>query len=295
LLTPDSVRTLVPIVLNNAGGIPVELHTHCTTGLGPLVSLEAIKLGITIINTALPPLADGSSLPNLFNVAENARALGHEPVIDEDLLRPVSEHLYKIAKREGFPVGAPVEYRYSQYLHQVPGGMISNLGHQLRVIGLGDRLADTLEETTRVRADLGYPIMVTPLSQFVGSQAAINVIAGAPYREVTDQVIKYALGQFGREAAESMDPNVKDKVLDRPRARELAAWEPEELSLEEIRAKFGGPETSDEELMLRWLLTTEEIAAMRAAPAITEYRVANHPLVGLVAELAHRSDINRIL
>ena len=294
LLTLDSIRSLVPVIVENADGIPIELHTHCTTGLGPLVCLEAIKLGITIINTALPPLADGSSLPSLFNVAENARALGHEPMIDEDLLKSVSEQLFAIAKREGFPIGAPVEYRYSQYLHQVPGGMISNLGHQLRVVGLGDRLEDALEETTRVRADLGYPIMVTPLSQFVGSQAAINVIAGAPYKEVTDQVIKYALGQFGTEASEAMDPNVKDKILDRPRARELAAWEPEELSLEEMRSKFGGAGVSDEELMLRWLLNTEEIAAMRAAPAITEYKLAGHPLVSLVAALAQRSDINHI-
>lgn len=294
LLTLDTIRALVPVILENAGGIPVELHTHCTTGLAPLVCLEAIGLGITIINTALPPLADGSSLPSLFNVAENARALGHVPLIDEELLRPVSEHLSAIAKREGFPMGAPVEYRTSQYLHQVPGGMISNLAHQLRVVGLGDRLDDTLEESTRVRADLGYPIMVTPLSQFVGSQAAINVIAGEPYKQVTDQIIKYALGQFGREASEAMDPDVKDKVLDRPRARELAAWEPEELSLEEMRAKFGGAGVSDEELMLRWLLTAEEIAAMRAAPASTEYRLARHPLVALVAELAQRTDINHI-
>ncbi len=294
LLTPDTTRALVPVILANANGIPVEIHSHCTTGLGPLNCLEAMELGITIVNTALPPLADGSSLPSLFNVAENARALGHEPMIDLESLRPVSEHLTRIAEREGFPIGRPAEYRYAQYLHQIPGGMISNLGHQLQVVGLGDRLAEALTETTRVRRDLGYPIMVTPLSQFVGSQAAINVIAGEPYKEVTDQVIKYALGQFGREAAEAMDPDVRDKVLDRPRARELAAWEPEELSLEEMRARFGGPGTSDEELMLRWLLTEEEIAAMRAAPPPSEYRLARHPLVTLVAELAKRKDIAHI-
>jgi oxaloacetate decarboxylase alpha subunit len=283
LLTPDTTRALVSVILENANGIPVEIHSHCTTGLGPLNCLEAIELGITIVNTALPPLADGSSLPSLFNVAENARALGHEPAIDLEGLRSVSEQLTRIAEREGFPIGRPAEYRYAQYLHQIPGGMISNLGHQLRVVGLGDRLAEALTETTRVRRDLGYPIMVTPLSQFVGSQAAINVIAGEPYKEVTDQVIKYALGQFGREAAEAMDPDVRDKVLARPRARELAAWEPEELSLEEMRARFGGPGTSDEELMLRWLLTEEEIAAMRAAPPPSEYTLARHPLVTLVA------------
>ena len=91
-----------------------------------------------------------------------------------------------------------------------------------------------------------------------------------------------------------MDPDVRDKVLDRPRARELAAWKPEELSLEEMRGKFGGAGVSDEELMLRWLLTSEEIAAMRAAPPPREYAVAGHPLVSLVAELAQRNDIAHI-
>jgi oxaloacetate decarboxylase alpha subunit len=225
LLTPERMRTLVPLVLENSNGIHVEFHTHCTTGLGPLCCLEAIKAGITTINTALPPLANGSSNPPLFNVAANARALGYSTIIDEDVLRPVSEHFTIVAKREGLPIGAPVEYDYSQYLHQIPGGMISNLGHQLRLVGLEDRLPETLEETARVRAELAYPIMVTPLSQFVGSQAAINVIVGERYEEVTDQIINYALGRYGEEGAAEMDPEIKDRILDRPRARELAREE----------------------------------------------------------------------
>jgi oxaloacetate decarboxylase alpha subunit len=290
LLTPERMRTLVPVILEAAGDIPVELHTHCTTGLGPLCCLEAMERGITIINTALPPLADGSSLPSLYNVARNARALGHTTAIDEDVLRPVSEHLTTIAKREGFAIGAPVEYDYAQYQHQVPGGMISNLGHQLRVIGLDDRLGEALEEATRVRADLGYPIMVTPLSQFVGSQAAINVISGTRYKEITDQVIRYALGHFGDEGPAVMDPDIKDMVLDRPRARELAKLQPEETTLEELRHKMGGPGLSDDDLLLRCIMSTEEIDAMRAAGPIQEYRIGRHPLVGLIAELAQRPD-----
>lgn len=294
LLTPERLRTLVPVILENSNGVPVEIHTHCTTGLGPLCCLEAIKLGITIINTALPPLADAASLPSLFDVAANARALGYTPMIDEEPLGPVSEQLTNIAKREGFPIGAPAKYDYSQYLHQVPGGMISNLGHQLQLVGLRDRLTETLEEAARVRADMGYPIMVTPLSQYVGSQAAINVIAGERYKEVTDQVIEYALGHLGEEAASSMDADVKDKILDRPRARELARWEAEEITLAEVRKKLGGPGVSDEELLLRWLLSEEEIDAMRAAAAPKEYTSASHPLVTLVAELTKRNDCSHI-
>ena len=90
LLTPERTQTLVPLIFENSNGIPLELHTHCTTGLGPLCCLEAIKLGVKTINTAIPPLADASSNPSVFNVAKNARALGYTPAIDEESLRPVS-------------------------------------------------------------------------------------------------------------------------------------------------------------------------------------------------------------
>ncbi len=294
LLTPERTRTLVPVVLENSNGIHVELHIHCTTGLGPLCALEAIKLGIRTVNTAIPPLADGSSNPSVFNVAANARALGYEPLIDEELIRPVSEHFTTIARREGFAIGAPVEYDYSQYLHQIPGGMISNLKHQLRLVGLEGRLGEALEETVRVRAELGYPIMVTPLSQFVGSQAAINVIVGERYREVTDQVIDYALGRYGEEGKTEMDPDVRDRILDRPRARELASREPADLSHQEMRRKYGGPGVSDEEFVLRWLIGKDDVDAMRKAPPPQEYLSARQPLITLVEALAKRKGRNHI-
>jgi oxaloacetate decarboxylase (Na+ extruding) subunit alpha len=294
LLTPERVRTLVPVILQNSNGIPVELHTHCNTGLGPLCCLEAVKLGIRIVNTGIPPLADGAALPSIFNVAHNLRALGYNPVIDEAGLRPVSDHFKIVAEREGFPVGVPLEYDYSQYLHQVPGGMISNLKHQLRQVGKESQIGEVLEETIRVRAEFGYPIMVTPLSQFVGSQAAINVIVGERYKEVTDQAIYFALGRHGQEGADLMDPDVKDKILNRPRARQLAAIEKPTPSLEEMRAELGGAGISDEEMLLRWLLNKDDIAAMRAAGPTKEYSTARHPLVRLMAELTQHSTSNII-
>src|SRR5215467_1202007 len=176
LLSPDATRRLVPILLREANETPVEFHTHCNTGLGALCCLEAIKLGITTINTAIPPLADGSSNPSVFNVAMNARALGYHPVIDEEAIKPVTAHFTACAKQDNLPIGKTPEYEYAQYVHQIPGGMISNLRHQLRLVGMENKLDQTLEEAAQVRAEFGYPIMVTPLSQFVGSQAAINVI-----------------------------------------------------------------------------------------------------------------------
>ncbi len=282
LITPDRVRKLVPLVLESANGIPVEFHTHCTTGLGPLCCVDAIKLGITIVNTAIPPLANGSSNPSLFNVAANARALGHTTAVDEESMRAVSDHFTRIAEQEGLPPGEPVEYDYGQYLHQVPGGMYSNLRHQLEKVGLGHKFHEALEECGRVREEFAYPIMVTPLSQFVGSQAAINVIVGERYAQVTDQSILYALGLWGEEGSRLMDPEVKDKILDRPRARELAKWEPPQPSIAEIRKGFE-PGLSDDELLLRWLVTRDEFDAMRAAGPATPY--TGNGVLGLLQNL----------
>ena len=284
LITPDRVRTLVPLVLENVNGTPVEFHTHCTTGLGPLCCVEAIKLGITIVNTAIPPLANGSSNPSLFNVAANARALGHTTAVDEESLHAVSEHFTRIAEQEDLPLGRPVEYDYGQYLHQVPGGMYSNLRHQLEKVGLGHKFHQALEECGRVREEFAYPIMVTPLSQFVGSQAAINVIVGERYAQVTDQTILYALGLWGEEGSRLMDPEVKDKILDRPRARELAKWEPPQPSIAEIRKSFE-PGLSDDDLLLRWLVTKDEFNAMRDAGPATPYTGNGQPVLGLLRNL----------
>ena len=114
LLTIDRLRTLLPLIVKNANGLPVELHSHCTTGLAPLVYLEALKLGVRILHTALPPLANGASQPSLFNVANNARLMGYTTTVDEALLRIVSERLTAIAKQDSLPIGAPLEYDYAQ-------------------------------------------------------------------------------------------------------------------------------------------------------------------------------------
>jgi oxaloacetate decarboxylase alpha subunit len=137
--------------------------------------------------------------------------------------------------------------------------------------------------------------MVTPLSQFVGSQAAINVIVGERYKEVTDQIIQYALGYWGREGTELMDPPVKAKILDRPRAKEWAAWQPPEPSIAEIRKKMNAEQVSDEELLLRWNLSVDEIQAMRTAGAPKEYLTSRQPLVNLIDALSKRKGYRQIV
>ncbi len=294
LLTPERARSLISIILKNIGDIHLEFHAHCNNTLAPLCYLEAVKLGVKTLHTAVPPLANGSSQPSVFNVAMNARALGYTPMIDEKALRPVRDHFTYIAKREGFPMGKPLEYDHIQYSHQVPGGMISNLRHQLRVVGMEKKIPATLEEAARVRAEFGYPIMVTPLSQFVGSQAAINVIVGERYKEVTDQTIQYALGLWGNEGALLMDPNVKDKILSSPRAKKWEGWIPPNPSIREVRRKLGGRGVSDEELVLRVYAGKDSVKAMLAAGAPKEYLNARHPLVTLIGELSQKNDCRQI-
>jgi oxaloacetate decarboxylase alpha subunit len=241
----------------------------------------------------VPPLANGSSQPSVTNVARNLRALGYEPVVNESEIKPVEEHFTAVAKAQGLAVGKPFAYDEAQYLHQVPGGVISNLRHQLRVIGKEHKLAETLEEAARVRADFGYPIMVTPLSQFVVSQAAINVIVGERYKEVTDQVIQYALGIWGNEAPEIMAPDVKDKILSRRRAKDWANWTAPDVSLHEVRQKYGAT-ISDEELLLRIYAGRDAVDALLTSGAPKPRLDGKQSLLQLIEQLSAKKDCNHI-
>jgi oxaloacetate decarboxylase alpha subunit len=291
LLTVDRVRTLVPAILANAGDTPVELHSHCTTGLAPLVYLEALKLGIRILHTAIPPLANGSSQPSIFNVEGNARDLGFSTRLDARALQAASGRLMEGAKANKLPIGAPIEYEHRQYVHQVPGGVISNLKHQLSEMRMLERLPEVLEESVRVRRDLGYPIMITPHSQFMVTQSAINVATGERYKHVIDELILFAQGVFGEDSGYlQMDPNLRDRLLGTPRANELRALRERPVTLREIRDKLGGAGVSDEEFLLRYIMKgEEEIKAMRAARSRAAGSLRT-PLAALIEELGkHRS------
>jgi oxaloacetate decarboxylase alpha subunit len=295
LLTPERVRTLVPAVRRNTGDVPLEFHSHCTTGLAPLCYIEAVKLGITTLHAAIPPLANGSSQPSVLNLASNLRFLGYSPVIDEAAIQRVADHFSFIAKRENRPIGAPVEYDYYQYIHQIPGGVIANLRRQLTQLKLIDKLTLVIEECIRVREDFGYPIMVTPFSQYIATQAAINVVVGERYKQVTDDLIYYALGFWGAEARSGIRPDVLDKIMELPRAKELKTWEFPEPSLDELREQYGGSSLSDDELLLRYIIGNEDdIKAMRMAGPVRDdkYLGVNVPLSALLQELLQRRDLS---
>jgi oxaloacetate decarboxylase alpha subunit len=293
LLSPERARTLIPIILKAAGDIPVEFHAHCNSGQAPLCYLEGVKLGMRILHTATPPLANGSSQPSIFNIAQNLRALGYTPRIDLKPLQEVEKHFTRVAKKDGLPIGKPAEYDQSQYRHQVPGGMISNMRHQLKIVGLEHKMEAALEESGRVRAEFGYPIMVTPLSQYVGTQAAINVIVGERYKEVPDQVIQYALGIWGNEAVEVMDANVRDKILSRPRAKEWTHWEQPQPSLHELRQTYG-VHLSDEDLILHYFAGEDHVKTLPNGGKPRDYLNGTQPLVKLIEQMAKRNDSKQV-
>ena len=296
LLTVDRVRTLLPVIMRNANGVPVELHSHCTTGLADLVYLEALKLGVRRLHTGVPPLANGSGQPSIFNVAANARLMGYSPQVDLEVLRPVAKRLTAIAKQEKLPIGVPLEYDYAQYVHQVPGGVISNLKHQLAELRILHRLDEVFEETVQVRKDFGYPIMITPYSQFVVTQAAINVATGERYRHVIDDMILFAKGAYGEDSGYTwMDQNLRDKLIGMRRAKELVAREQSDISLQVLREKLCGPGVSDDEFLLRYIMKGEdEIRAMRAAGAPKQYFLSDTPLVTLLRELRNHRQVRYI-
>ena len=299
LLTPDRIRTLIPIIVENAGGIPVELHSHCTTGLAPLVYMEALKLGVPTLHTGIPPLAEGSAQPSVLAAARNARLMGHSHNLDEDLLQSVSERLTAIAHQDNLPVGEPTQYDYWQYIHQIPGGVISNLRFQLAGINMDDRLDEVIEGSVRIREDLGYPMMITPHSQYMCTQAALNVSTGERYKMVLDELIRFAQGAYGEDAGYlEMDPDLRDKLLANPRAEDLAGMSSDrfaDMSLKDARALFGGAGVSDEEMLMRAIMQgDQEIEAMRAAGPARQYLTAGQPLKTLMRELEKHKSVRYI-
>jgi len=292
LLTPERTKTLVPAILANAGGIPVEIHSHCTTGLAPLCYVEAVKAGVRTVQTASAPLANGNSLPSTENTLKNIERLGFTSTLDRKALKIIADHFTYVAKKEGKPLGVPVEYELAQYDHHIPGGMRSNLESMLSIQDNAHRLDEVLEETIVVRRELGYPVMITPLSQIVGTQAVFNVIAGERYKVVSDEVIKYALGFYGKPVA-PVEPNVLDKILGSARGKQYLKWQLPQPSIAELHRQFGG-RLSDDQLLLQLMVpeeTVEGIIALTSTPIKTDYpgpALENKEMV-LVRELAQRA------
>ena len=261
LLTPDAVRELAPHFVAAAGGRTVELHSHCTIGLAPLVYVEGVQAGFQVVHTASGPLSRGTSQPEVVNTVRNLEAAGYEHALDLEAEAIVAEHFREVARAKGLPSGAPREFDGAYYNHQLPGGMVTTTRRMLEELRRPELFDQVLEEVTRVRAEMGYPILVTPVSQFVASQAARNVIDPERWANVSDETVRYFLGHYGDPVA-PLDPDVAERVLSRPGVDKLRQLEP--LSLEGARQRFGN-RISEEELLLRLTMPAEQVDAMVAA------------------------------
>ncbi len=289
LLTEERARTLIPALRACMGAMPLELHSHCTIGLSSRNYMVAAELGVQALQVALGPLANGSSLPDAQRVVANLKEMGHVAEVDERLLGLAAAYFMRLSRAENLPPGQVQDYDASYLRHQLAGGVMSTTRRQLTELGLANRFDDLIPEVVRVRAELGYPIMVTPFPQMVCSQALFNLIGTERYANVSDQVIRYALGKFGRPTV-PLDANVLDRVLSQARAREIAreAGAPE---LKELRKRFA-PGISDDEFLLRATMPSQQVDAMLAAgPASRHYNPAASSLIKLIRELAQRPPV----
>ena len=246
LLTAERAASLVPALVAAAEGRPVICHSHCVTGLGPAANLAAISAGAEAIWTCTAPLANGASMPSGDSMARHLTWMGYDLDIDTEAMDRVAAHFADVAARHRLPVGQPAEYDPAYYEHQMPGGMISNFRAQLAQLGLEARLPDVLAEIPQVRSDLGWPNMQTPYSQFIATQALLNVLHGR-YEQVPDEIRNLALGYWGTTPG-PIDPNVLDKVA---RGAEPITVRPGSVvppAMDRLRRERPGD--SDEDLLL---------------------------------------------
>lgn len=288
ILSADRARSLIPAIVAELRGTPLELHSHATIGLSPQTYAIAPSLGVEVVQVGCGALGNGSSLPEAQRTVANLREMGHTVDVDDRALELACRFFDRHAAAEELPAGRPQDFDAAFLHHQIAGGVMTTTRRQLREIGMEDRFESLIEEVGRVRAELGHPIMVTPFPQMVVSQALFNVM-GERYANVPDQVIRYAQGTFGRPTA-PIQPDVLDRILGRPRARELAA-EPPPPDPAELRRRFPG--ISDEELLLRAHMPAEQVDAMLAAgPAPDHCNPSLAPVLTLLDQLGSRRSVH---
>ncbi|MBU4556770.1 MAG: acetyl-CoA carboxylase biotin carboxyl carrier protein [Actinobacteria bacterium] len=211
MLTPFRTEKMVR-ALKEQIGLPVHVHCHYIGGMAPMNYLKATEAGADIIDTAVVALAFGNSQPAVEMIVAALKESEYDTGIDLDLLFEIAEYWEAVRSRKGLKRGITTLLSMEVFSHQVPGGMMSNLVSQLELQKAGDRLPDVLAEIPRVRAEVGYPPLVTPMSQIVGTQAVINVLTGKRWAVIPQEMRDYVRGLYGK-APGSMDKDVVAKVL----------------------------------------------------------------------------------
>ena len=214
ICSPKEAYDLVSAI-KDAVDLPVVLHTHCTAGLAFMTCLKAVEAGCDIIDTAISPFSGGTSQPATETLAYALREFGYEVDLDDDKLLKMANYFKPIRaefleKGTLNPISMATDTQCLTY--QIPGGMLSNLLSQLKTLNALDKFDEALLETPRVREDMGYPPLVTPTSQLVGTQAVQNVLAGERYKNVGAEIKAYCRGEYGRTPA-PINPEIQAKIL----------------------------------------------------------------------------------
>jgi pyruvate carboxylase subunit B len=212
LITPKAASDLIR-ALKKAVRLPLSLHSHCTSGVAPFSYEAAVQAGVDILDTAMGPFSGGTSQPPTESVVAALKDTEFDTGLDLELLAGVSAHF--TALREKYQsLLDPIAQRpdINVLLHQIPGGMLSNLLSQLKEQNKVEKYQEVLKEIPRVRQDLGFPPLVTPTSQIVGMQAVLNVLTGERYARVSNEVKEYCLGFYGKTPG-PIDPQIKKKII----------------------------------------------------------------------------------
>lgn len=214
LLTPYKATELVT-ALKESVEIPIDLHTHYTSGVASMTYLKAVEAGCDIIDTAMSPFALGTSQPATEVMVETFRGTPYDTGLDQNLLAEIAEY-FRPMREEALASGLMntkvLGVNIKTLMYQVPGGMLSNLVSQLKEMGQEDKYEAVLEEVPRVRKDFGEPPLVTPSSQIVGTQAVLNVVSGERYKMVTKESKKLLSGEFG-QTVKPFNPEVQKKCI----------------------------------------------------------------------------------
>ena len=250
IMGPQEAYDLVSAI-KDAVDLPVDLHTHSTTGLAFMTYLKAVEAGCDIIDTAISPFSGGTSQPATETLAYALRQLGYQVDINDEAAKKMADYFKEI--RDGFladgtlmPKSMATDTQCLTY--QIPGGMLSNLLSQLKQMNALDKFDEALLETPKVRADMGYPPLVTPTSQMVGVQAVRNVLDGERYKTVSKEIKAYCRGEYGITPA-PINPEIKAQILGGEKEVEGRYADTLAPIVEPTREKLAGIAKSDEDVL----------------------------------------------
>ncbi len=252
VLLPETAYELITR-LKKETSLPIELHSHCTGGICQMTYLRAIEAGVDIIDCALSPFSGGTSQPSTESFNYALKGTEYDPMLDSDLLDQAANKLEKFKQKylkNGTLKVKALGVNPNILKYQVPGGMLSNLMSQLDKQGAMDKYEEVLKEVPRVRKDLGYPPLVTPLSQMVGTQAVMNVITGERYKMSPKEIKDYLLGKYGQAPA-AIDEEVREKILGKDHP-EIITCRPADLlapEFEELKKKYKKIAKCDEDVL----------------------------------------------